>query len=347
MALYKDGRLVGVVEAKNYSKPVPKEWVAKIHAVAKDLGVREAYIVSASGFSDDAVKVAEITGVKLFNLDDMIRNINVARARHSYPVYHVEPPYSTREVKEIAEKYATRRLFKPTEKPGEVTLVYLPFYMLQAVHKVTVEEGLLFKREVEKLQKIIFLSPAFEEGVFLVDEEGGYVQEIPALDDDEVKLLNVLMESDEPLDYKELEDETGWSRQKVSRILQKLVELGLVEEEEEETESGRVKKVFYATAPTLDDLVEAGEAILCGEEDLREGQPGEDLSYPIKVDADVVLRKLKKLYGEEINRVERVAVVYIPAYRVKMLSLSDDTFRYIYLLAGCEEEIPMDISGLE
>lgn len=347
VALYKDGRLVGVVEAKNYSKPIPKEWVAKIHAVAKDLCVKEMYVVSASGFTEDAVKIAEITGVKLLNLDDMIRNINVARARHSYPVYHVKPPYSTREVREIAEKYAARRLFKPIEKPGDVKLVYLPFYMVQVTRKLVVEEGVVFKKEVERLQKIIFLLPAFEEGVFVVDEEGGYVQELPTLGDDEVELLNILIESAEPLGYKELEDETGWSWQKVSRTLLKLVELGLVEEDEEESESGRVKKVFYATAPSLDDLVEVGEAILCGEEDLIEGQPGEELNYPIKVDADVVLRKLKKLYGEELHRVEKVAVVYIPAYRVNMLSLSDDTFRYIYLLAGCEEEIPIDISGLE
>lgn len=48
----------GVVEVKNYSEPIPKEWIMKANGIAKDIGTSEVYVVSSSGFTHDAVKVA-------------------------------------------------------------------------------------------------------------------------------------------------------------------------------------------------------------------------------------------------------------------------------------------------
>jgi len=67
-----------VVEVKNYSKPVRKEWIMKIHEVAKDLGIGKAYLVSASGFTEGAERTARMLEVEILSLQDLERELELA-----------------------------------------------------------------------------------------------------------------------------------------------------------------------------------------------------------------------------------------------------------------------------
>jgi len=68
----------------------------KIHEVARDVGAREAYVVSASGFSEDTVKVAGILGVKLLDLDEMAREVERLEASRALKEYFMAPAYGVK-----------------------------------------------------------------------------------------------------------------------------------------------------------------------------------------------------------------------------------------------------------
>jgi DNA-binding MarR family transcriptional regulator len=225
-----------------------------------------------------------------------------------------------------------------------VKLLYLPFYLIKGYRKLIVEEGVIFKREVEKIQEATILIPAFTRGLLIIDEDySGYIQELPMLGDEEAELLRALMDSDEGIGYRELREELGWSIKKISNIVHKLSRLGLVESEKEETEYGRERSIFYTDLPDVDELMETSETILCN--GTYAGKPeGKHIIYPVKTSANEAVKILKKLYD---LKVKDTSIIYLPVYRVKMVSINDNLFRYIYLIANCDEEIPLEIPSLE
>jgi len=140
----------GVVEVKNYDKPIPKDWVMKASNVAKDIGATEVYVVSASGFTPDAVKVAEVLDVKLLNINDMMKELKRATDITTLPTFYARPGVKPRTVKEHASRYVMKKLFKPVEEVSEVELLYYPFYVFESEYTYVEETGVLFTREIEK-----------------------------------------------------------------------------------------------------------------------------------------------------------------------------------------------------
>jgi hypothetical protein len=160
IALYKRGKLLGVVEAKNYDKPVPKEWVMKIYNVGVDVGASEYYVVSATGFTEDAIKVAWVMGVQLLSLDDLAREVERFEGLSKLPLYHLKPLFKPSTAVEYASRHARKKLFKTMEEPGDVDLFYAPFYLLEAEYAYVEKHGILFTREYEVRKRVKLLASA-------------------------------------------------------------------------------------------------------------------------------------------------------------------------------------------
>ena len=119
-----------VVEVKNHSRPLPKEVVMKAFEVARDIGAHGAVVVSASGFTEGAKRVAFSLGVELLTLDDILSYIEAAEAGGN-AIFLAQR--LTREGLEVeARRRARRRLLLiPVESPEWLGCIYAPMYYLE------------------------------------------------------------------------------------------------------------------------------------------------------------------------------------------------------------------------
>jgi len=336
--LISKGNTLGVVEAKNYDKPIPKEWIIKAHHVAKDIGAEEVYVVSATGFTEDAVKTASILGVKLLDLNKMAEVVEKVKAEASIENLYVEPAYKPGEAILFADKFALRKLFVKYETPTEAELVYAQLYYIEGVHTYIEEEGLIFKKEVERRLEVGLYISAVNGGLVLYEGDSLDAVILPSLTDDEIKLLKMLEYYDEAT-ISDLTAETKWSRSKVSRVVSSLVNKKLVEEHEKEDERGRARKVYSSLLPTIDELAETGSTLL-DPDNLKKGKPDNALST--KVSPSHVKNIVEKLYDMEVSNIK---VVYVPLYKVRMEKKEDrKAFRYLYLAAWINA--PVDATKL-
>jgi len=325
--------MVSIVEVKNYRRPIPKEWVMKAYNVAKDIGASDVYIVSSKGFTPDAVKVAMVLGVKLLDLDEIVKEVKMIKEKESIKMFHVKPAYGSRLLKEYASKFLLKKFFKPIEKVGKHELEYHPFYVLKAELTYVVEVGTIFKREIEKRKNIrVILSATCP---CLLDYEDNHCSliKIPALNDNELELLQIIMDKagDKGISYDDLLDITEWSTRKLSRILNSLIKKEVIEEDEVGEEDYR----YYSLIPSPEELDEIHEIVL-GEEPLESGKPTQGKIIEPKISVPQAKALVRKLYGVEVLDAK---LVYLPVYKVKLESLRDNTYRYIKLLAVEDEPI--------
>jgi len=333
------GDVVGVVEAKNYGKPIPKEWIIKAHHVARDVGASEVYVVSAKGFTEDAVKTAEILGVKLLDLDKMAQEIRAVRAEEVLEKLHLDPAYGAREAIMLAERFAVKKLFARVEEPVEATLVYTPLYRIDGIHTYEEEEGVLVRKRVTRHREVGFYVSAVNGGLVFYGRGSIEAVSVKPLSDDELELLRVLGRY-ESAAAEDLIQETGWSRSKLARVLSKLDEKGLLLVREiaydgtwasEGSRGRRTVRVYSSPFPTIEELEEAGSSLV-EPEAAKKGPPRGRSSEP-RVDLDHLRRVVEELYDLEVRA---VSLLYVPIYRVKM-EKKDGSYRFIHLAGWLEQ----------
>jgi len=194
------------------------------------------------------------------------------------------------------------------------------------------EKGLIFTRTVEVRKRIGIIASALKPGVLYCDIEEASCElvEIQPLSDDEIELLSVLSTGE--YTYSELLEETGWHRQKLSRVIKSLVGKGLVEVDEDD--DGR--KIYYSTVPSLDELDSTYTEIL-EDTELEEEASKRSLKLEVEIPYTQVKKLVEKMYGVSIHDVR---LVYLPVYRVKMVSTEDERkYRYVYLLPLWKENV--------
>jgi len=329
--LISKGDTIGVVEAKNYSKPIPKEWIIKTYHVAKDIGASEVYVVSAKGFTEDAKKTADILNVKLLDLNEMaeiVRRIKEKSGIAGISTQYLKPAYGTRKALEFADKFAIRKLFSKTEEPTEAELFYVPIYYVKAIYTYVEEEGFIFTREVERHREVNFAISALNNGLLLYDEDGISTISIPPLTDSEIDLIKIMWDFEDAR-FNELIEETGWNRTKLSRTLKGLIEKGLIEESEDD--EGR--KLYNLTLPSVEELEENSEALI-GSSKPYNGVPNNTLEA--RVSFNHVKNLLENLYDLEVTDVK---MIYVPVYKVKMEKTDESAYRFIYLAGWIDEPV--------
>ncbi|ADM27593.1 restriction endonuclease [Ignisphaera aggregans DSM 17230] len=325
------GDTIGVVEAKNYSKPIPKEWIIKAHHIAEDIGASEVYVVSAKGFTEDAVKTASILGVKLLDLNEMAEVVKRIREVANVEAQHLRPAYGLQEAIVFADKFALRKLFIKTESPTEVELIYVPLYYVEAIYTYIEVEGLIFKKEVKRHRKVGFCVSALNGGLVLYEKGSISTIAIPSLTDSETNLINMLW-SYEAVTLNELIEKTGWSRNKLVRTLNALVEKGLVKESER-SEGKKTVKIYRLALPSV-EVLEESSRVLLGSNKLESGTP--DKALEAKIGVNHVKMLIEKLYGIEVADVK---IIYMPIYKVKMEKTDRSAYRFIYLTGWITEPI--------
>ena len=76
-----------VVECKKHSRSIERAVVAELHAKLQSIGAQKGILISTSGFQSDAVKYANVHGIALWQVCDlMIKHIS-ASANHEIPQY--------------------------------------------------------------------------------------------------------------------------------------------------------------------------------------------------------------------------------------------------------------------
>jgi len=353
VALKKSGKLIGVVEAKNYDKLIPKDWVMKIYEVGKDVGASEIYVVSATGFTEDAEKVAKVLGVQLLNLDDMIHEVERIKEVSRMLTLYVKPVYGKDTAREYALPYVRRRFFfEPMEEVTHVSLVYAPFYLVEGERTEDVVEGSSLlgltptKHYKVKWRVQLLVLANGSSLLYCKEEDLCELVEIPQLSDDEVKLLLIMLklERDIPttaifpiiggfrgLYYDDLEKETGWSRSKLSRIVNSLVDKRFVKVEKDIYE----KKILRVEFPTLKKFVKSTKTIL-EKSELVEGAPSGGEVYKATIPPNNIKALIERLFEVEVKDTK---ILYLPVYRVKLESLDDETYRYLCFFAARERAL--------
>jgi hypothetical protein len=119
-----------VYEVKNLEKPVPKEVVIKTYEIARDVGASGAVVVSSSGFTESAVKVARSLGVELLDLEGLLELVEASRF-HGNAIY-LERRLDSEKARRLAEKMLKRKLvFLKVERLVGFKCVYTPFYYFE------------------------------------------------------------------------------------------------------------------------------------------------------------------------------------------------------------------------
>ena len=337
--LISKGDTIGIVEAKNYSKQIPKEWIIKAHHVAKDIGASEVYVVSAKGFTEDAKKTADILNVKLLDLNEMaevVKRIKEKSEMNNVETQYLKPAYGTRKAIEYANKFASKKLFSKTENPTEAELLYVPIYYVKADYTYVEEEGFIFKNEVERHREVSFGINALNNGLLLYEESAISTIPIPPLTDSEIDLIKVLWDYEDTT-FNELIEETGWNRNKLSRTLNELIEKGIVDEREN-PDSKKKARLYNLTLPTVEELEESDESLI-GSNKLYSGTP--DKALEAMVSFNHVKMLLEKLYDLEVTSMK---MVYVPVYKVKMEKADKSAYRFIYLAGWIDK--PVDATEL-
>lgn len=70
--LYKNGKTI-VVQCKNHKKQIGPSTIRDIHGVKISTRAHEAFVVSSSGFSENAKKYARNNGIELFDIERIIK----------------------------------------------------------------------------------------------------------------------------------------------------------------------------------------------------------------------------------------------------------------------------------
>ncbi|MEM4864687.1 MAG: helix-turn-helix domain-containing protein [Desulfurococcaceae archaeon] len=185
------------------------------------------------------------------------------------------------------------------------------------------------------------VTSAVKPAIVVLDEDGFYFVDVKPVTKDEAELLDVLSESEKPMSAGDLEEELGWNRQKVYRLLSSLEDKGLVEYDEKETDTGRLVKVYYSTVPSIQELDDASNTLMPENKLLQQGKP--DNAIEPKIPTASLISTLNSLYQD--FKIVSKKLVYLPIYRVKLESLEDDTYRHIYLTGSTDELLP--IEGIE
>jgi hypothetical protein len=157
-----------IVEAKNTSEPIPKEVIMKAFEVARDVGARGAVVVSASGFTPDAQRVARSLGVELLTLDDILNYLESSETLRASIL--LEPRVSIEKLDSEARRKASWviPLFK-RERVSRLGCIYAPVYYVEAT--VRLEGSRMMYKDLDLVASGVTGLPLFKRRSLLL--EGG------------------------------------------------------------------------------------------------------------------------------------------------------------------------------
>jgi hypothetical protein len=297
-----------VVEVKNLASRVDKDVVMKAAFVASDIGARGAIVVSSSGFTQSAVRVAKALGVELMTLDELINYIEVAGMPGD--AIFLEPVYGAGEAMRIAEKMlAERVLFIKRERAAGAECLYHPFYYMKL--RLQLRDGKHVRyRDVSIIASAVTGLPVSFKNGALTHECSRIAHLPPDILDEYRALAGRVIEKRE---YTASRGEWRWRR--VAGLLR---ELGLLEEVKAKPLTVRVRNVL----PEVNALERAADLLLSTGK--RAPSKGCKLEEP-RVSPGSVSTFIEALLGA---RVESFTPIYAPVFSVRLVR-GDGSYRVV------------------
>ncbi len=115
-----------VIEVKNLEKPVSKDVIMKVAEIVEDIGAYRGVVVSASGFTLGAIKMAKRLGVILFDQEDIEKSINILR--RPLNVTKIVPSYDLKTALKFSRRFLKGIFFLKLEKIEGLRCITYPFY---------------------------------------------------------------------------------------------------------------------------------------------------------------------------------------------------------------------------
>lgn len=297
-----------VVEAKSLSKPVDRDIVLKAWNTARAVGAYRVIVVSSSGFTDSALKIARtLENVQLLTVEEVVKEMRTRGAEFMRLRRKVGKEEAVRWAEErLAERFL---FFIKREAVGDVEEVLLPLYLVRS----GMPAGKGRRRDVRLLASGLTGLPIARRGSALV-EVG---EELAALPEDVLELYKKYAGGTvSRADFVKEHGESAWNK-----MVRYLMQSSLAKKISERPAAIEVKDVL----PRLQEIEEAAEDIWEGD---AEGRTIEHLHSPGSVSL-----LLERLFSAKIMT---IFPVYAPAYLIKLVDRGG-SYRYVSVAAWGEE----------
>ncbi|MEB3780580.1 MAG: restriction endonuclease [Desulfurococcales archaeon] len=301
-----------VVEVKNMSSKVPKEVIMKVFNVTEDIGGSGAIVVSSSGFTDSALKLAKSLKVELYTLDDILNYIEIVKSPRDalFLELNIEKENI---INYINSKFIEKILF--IFKKEYISLVeckYIPIYILDIR---IIEKGKITRYKdtsiaVEALSGL----PLYVENT-TIKAMDNVITIIPP---DLIKFYKIIR--NKKVSRQDVIDIMGESKWR--RFYSLLRDLGLIEVLSKRPLILYIKDVI----PSIKHLEEASSLFLVRAKRAPDNRC-KDLLEP-RVSPGGTIGFIESLIN---GNVIRTATLYAPIYMAKLLNKRNNYYRFIYL----------------
>jgi hypothetical protein len=127
-----EGKISIIIEAKDYSEPVAKEWVMKLAEIKEDIGADKAILVTSSRFTPAAIAIAQSKGIDLWDNETFTEKIKITRLSKEKIMIRIIPPLLEKdEALKIVSKNLRKMLFFKSEKIKNFILIFHPVYLVE------------------------------------------------------------------------------------------------------------------------------------------------------------------------------------------------------------------------
>jgi len=309
-----------VVEVKNVAGKVDKDTVMKAAFIASDIGARGAIVVSSSGFTRSALRVAKALGVELLTLEEVINYIEVAGIPGD--AIFLELAYDAEDALRVAGRHFAEKLaFIKREKPALAECSYHPFYYMKLRASIKDRRHARYK-DVNIIASAVTGLPLSNKGRSLVHECSSIAHLPPDLLGEYKSLAGKIVEKRE---YTSSRGERRWRR-----LVGLLRELGLVEEVRSKPLTLKIVNVI----PSIGSLEKAAELMLA---------PGRRVpSKNCKLEEPRVSPGSVSTFIESLLEASVVSFtpIYAPIYTVKLVK-RDGTYRLVKMTGWLKK--PMQV----
>lgn len=127
-----EGKISIIVEAKDYSEPVAKEWVMKLAEIKEDIGANKAILITSSRFTPAAIAIAQSKGIDLWDNETFAEKIKAAKInKEKIMIKIISPSLEKDEALKIVSKNLRRVIFFKSEKIKNFILIFHPVYLVE------------------------------------------------------------------------------------------------------------------------------------------------------------------------------------------------------------------------
>ncbi len=152
-----EGKISIIIEAKDYSEPVSKEWVMKLAEIKEDVGADKAILITSSRFTPAAIAIAQSKGIDLWDNETFAEKINAAKInKEKITIKVISPSVGKNEALSIASKNLRKSIFFKSEEIKNFSLIFHPVYLFE-IRAVELVSGFLSKPTKRYLKRYLII----------------------------------------------------------------------------------------------------------------------------------------------------------------------------------------------